>query len=114
MLLPDRLPSLVLLVGCWVPAAATGWAAAGALQRSKTPMGKTRLYGLMGTVAAGWTAVWFLFQLDRIPPYVPGATTDPTFAPPEAVRGLAIVAAAVVLPASVIACALAYRTRRRG
>ena len=58
-------------------------------------------------------ALPLVFQLDRIPPYVPGATMDPTYAPPEAVAGLALVAGAVVLPGSVIACVLAFRLRAR-
>jgi len=43
-----------------------------------------------------------------MPPYIPGASIDPTFAPPRAVAGLAIVAGALVLPGSAIACALAF------
>ena len=68
--------------------------------------------GLMSSVLV-YAAVWFLFQLDRIPPYVPGATRDPTYAPPEAVAGLAVVATALVLPVSAIACVLAFRSRAR-
>jgi hypothetical protein len=48
-----------------------------------------------------------------MPPYIPGASHDPTYAPPEAVRGLVVVATALVLPGSALACALAYRSRRR-
>jgi hypothetical protein len=32
--MPDRLPSLVLLVGCWVAPAVAGWVAAGIAHRS--------------------------------------------------------------------------------
>ena len=76
--MPDRLPSLIVLAGFWIP-----------------------------------PAVWFLFNLGRMPPYIPGATTDPTFAPPKAIAGLAVVASALVLPSSALACALAFRRRGR-
>jgi hypothetical protein len=39
--------------------------------------------------------------------------TDPKFAPPQAVGWLAAVTAVLVLPGSALACALAYRRRRR-
>ena len=111
--MPDRLPSLVLLVGCWVVPAAAGWVAAGIAHRS-TPRGRAILkYAVLTTFVLAWSAFWFLFQLNRIPPYVPGATEDPTYAPPEAVAGLAVVASALVLPVSAIACALAFRSRAR-
>jgi hypothetical protein len=61
----------------------------------------------------GYAAAWFLFNLGRMPPYIPGATIDPTFAPPKAVAGLAVVAGALVLPGSALACALAFRRRER-
>ena len=109
--MPDRLPSLVLLVGFWIPPAVVGFALADLLHRSTT---RVRLiYTVLAIFALGWSAAWFLFQLDRIPPYVPGATMDPTYAPPEAVAGLAVVASAFVLPGSVIACVLAFRSRAR-
>ena len=60
-----------------------------------------------------WAAAWYLFQLNKIPPYLPGATMDPTFAPPEAVARLGLIAAALVLPVSAIACWLGYRSRAR-
>jgi hypothetical protein len=60
-----------------------------------------------------WSLAWFLFQLRRMPPYIPGATLDPTYAPPEAVTGLAAVAAALVLPGSALACWVAVRSRTR-
>jgi hypothetical protein len=96
--MPDRLPSLILLVGFWIPPAMVGRATA----------------DLEGMLVLAWSLAWFLFQLNRIPPYVPGATHDPTYAPPEAVAGLALVASALVLPGSAIACLLAFRTRARG
>src|SRR6185503_1283468 len=36
----------------------------------------------------GYAAAWFFLNLGRMQPYIPGATMDPTFAPPQAVRGL--------------------------
>lgn len=30
-----------------------------------------------------YAAAWLLFNLGRMPPHIPGATTDPTFASPE-------------------------------
>jgi hypothetical protein len=108
--MPDRLPSLVLLVGFWVPAAIVGRAAALYLYRRVRP---ALIYAGLTIFVLASSAAWFVFQLDRIPPYVPGATRDPTYAPPEAVTGLAIVAAALVLPVSALACWLAFRSRVR-
>lgn len=113
LLLPDRLPSLILLVGFWIPPALVGFAAADLVHRSTTRVRPALIYAVLAIFALGWSAAWFLFQLDRIPPYVPGATMDPTYAPPEAVAGLALVASALVLPGSVIACVLAFRIRGR-
>jgi hypothetical protein len=113
MLLPDRLPSLVLLVGFWVPPAAVGWAAAGFAHRGTTRLRPALLYALLILFALGWSLAWFLFNLSRIPPYLPGATRDPTYAPPEAVAGLAVVACALVFPGSVIASVVAFRARAR-
>jgi hypothetical protein len=111
-LLPDRLPSLVVLVGFWIPPAVAGWVAAGSLQRI-TRRHATRTYAVLAAVVLGYSAVWFLFNLGRMPPYIPGASTDPTVAVPRAVAGLAVVASALVLPGSALACALAFRRRRR-
>ena len=61
----------------------------------------------------GYSAAWFAFNLGRMPPYIPGATTDPTFAPPQAVAWLAVVSGALVLPGSTLACWLAFRRRAR-
>ena len=58
-----------------------GWVAAGSLQRSTRRAIVT--YAVLATFVLGYAAAWFLFNLGRMPPYVPGATTDPTFAPPE-------------------------------
>ena len=113
LLLPDRLPSLVLLRGFWIPPAVVGFAVADLIHRSITRVRPALIYIALVIFALGYAAAWFLFQLDRIPPYVPSATMDPTYAAPEAVAGLALVAGAVVLPGSVIACVLAFRLRAR-
>ena len=113
MLIPDRLPSLILLVSFWVPPATFGWAAALFFHRSAAKVRAALPYLLLTTFALGWSAVWFLFQLNRMPPYIPGSTKDPTFAPPEAVAGLAVVSGALVFPVSLIACVLAYRVCSR-
>ena len=113
MLIPDRLPSLVLLVGFWVPPAVVGHAAAGFVHRSTARVRPALSYTVLTIFALVWSATWFLFQLNRIPPYLPGATQDPTFAPPEAIAGLAVVASALVLPVSLIACVLAFRSHAR-
>lgn len=111
--MPDRLPSLLLLVGFWIPPAVVGRSAAGLVHRSTTGVRPALTYAMLATFVLAWSAAWFLFQLNRIPPYVRGATLDPTYAPPEAVAGLAVVASALVLPGSAIACALAFRSRMR-
>ena len=113
LLLPDRLPSLIVLAGFWMPPAVAGWVAAGSLRRSTRGSRATVTYAVMATFVLAYAAAWFLFNLGRMPPYIPGATTDPTFAPPEAVAGLAVVASALVLPGSALACALAFRLRGR-
>jgi hypothetical protein len=71
------------------------------------------VYAGLSTFVLVWSLAWFLFQLGRMPPYLPGASHDPTYAPPEAVAGLAVVAAALVLPGSAIACVLAFQRRAR-
>lgn len=111
--MPDRLPSLILLVTFWIPPAVVGRAAADLVHRSTTRVRPALIYTVLATFVLGWSAAWFLFNLSRMPPYVPGATQDPTYAPPEAVAGLAIVASALVLPGSAIACVLAFRSRGR-
>ena len=113
LLLPDRLPSLIVLVGFWIPPAVAGWVAAGFLQRSTRRYRATVIFAVLATFVLGYAAAWFLFNLGRMPPYIPGASTDPTFAPPEAVTGLAVFTSALVLPGSALACALAFRYRRR-
>jgi len=111
--MPDRLPSLIVLVGFWVPPAVAGWVAAGTLRRRAKRDRVTVPYAMLAAFSLGYAAAWFFFNLGRMPPYIPGATTDPTFAPPRAVAGLAVVAAALVLPGSALACALAFRRRER-
>jgi len=111
--MPDRLPSLIYLVGCWVPPALVGIAAAHVVRQSATHMRPALIYAGLTMLVMAWSATWFLFQLNRIPPYVPGATHDPTYAPLEAVAGLAVVATALVFPLSLIACMVAFRSRER-
>lgn len=113
LLIPDRLPSLIVLVGFWLPPAVAGWVAAEFLQRSTKRYRATVPFAVLATFVLGYAAAWFLFNLGRMPPYIPGATTDPTFAPPKAVAGLAVVTSALVLPGSALACALAFRRRGR-
>ena len=113
LLIPDRLPSLIVLVGFWIPPAVAGWVAAEYLRRGTKRFPATVIFAVLATFVLGYTAAWFFFNLGRMPPYIPGATMDPTFAPPEAVRGLAVVASALVLPGSALACWLAFRLRGR-
>lgn len=113
LLLPDRLPSLIVLVGFWIPPAVAGWVVAGGLQRSTRRYSATVTFALLATFVLGYAAAWFLFNLYRMPPYIPGASIDPTFVPPEAVTNLAVFTTVLVLPGSALACALAYRRRRR-
>ena len=112
MLLPDRLPSLIVLVGFWIPPAVAGCVAAGFLYRS-TKRDRAATFAVLAIFVLVYAAVWFLFNLGRMPPYIPGASTDPTFAPPKAVAGLAVVTGALVLPGSALACTLAFRLCRR-
>ena len=111
--MPDRLPSLIVLVGFWIPPAIAGWVAAGAFLRSPKRDRATLTYAALATFVLGYAAAWFFFNLGRMPPYIPGSTTDPTFAPPRAVAGLAVVASVLVLPGSALACVLAFRRRGR-
>jgi hypothetical protein len=113
LLIPDRLPSLIVLVAFWIPPAVAGWVAAEFLQRSTKRAGDTMTYAALVIFVLGYATAWFFFNLGRMPPYIPGATIDPTFAPPRAVAGLAVVTSALVLPGSAVACALAFRWRRR-
>jgi len=111
--MPDRLPSLIVLVGFWVPPAVAGWAAAGFLREGVRRGGAIMAFAALAVFVLAYAAAWFLFNLGRMPPYIPGATRDPTFAPPRAVVGLAVVTSVLVLPGSALACALAFRRRWR-
>ena len=111
--MPDRLPSLIVLVGFWIPPAIAGWVAAGSLQRAASRDRVRVVYTALATFVLAYTAAWFFYNLGRMPPYIPGASRDPTFAAPQAVAGLAVVASALVLPGSALACALAFRWRKR-
>jgi len=111
--MPDRLPSLIVLVGFWIPPAVAGWVAAGALQRSTRRNRTTVAYAALATFVLVYAAAWFLFNVGRMPPYIPGAVMDPTVATPRAVAWLAVVTCALVLPGSALACALAFRRRGR-
>lgn len=110
--MPDRLPSLIVLAGFWIPPAIAGWVAAGSLQRNATRSTAGAMYAALSVFVLTYAAAWFLFNLGRMPPYIPGATMDPTVAPPGAVKGLVLFTSALVLPGSALACALAFRRRR--
>ena len=107
--MPDRLPSLIVLVGFWIPPALAGGMAAAYLQQST----RRTHYVLLAAFVLGYAAAWFLFNLVAMSPYIPGASTDPAFAPPGAVAWLAVVASALILPGSALACCLAFRRRAR-
>jgi hypothetical protein len=113
LLIPDRLPSLIVLVGFWIPPAVAGWVAAGSILRSTKGERASATYAVLAIFVLAYAVVWFLFNLGRMPPYIPGASSDPTFAPPRAVVGLAVFTSALVLPGSALACALAFRAHRR-
>lgn len=112
-MIPERLPSLIYLVGFWIPPAAIGFVAAQILQRSINLARNSLIYVLMGMMVVGYAALWFWFNVNRMPPYVPGAMIDPTVATPEAFRWLAIFAGVVILPGSALACLLAFKLHRR-
>src|SRR4051812_37745195 len=102
----------VFLVGFWIPPAVV-WAGGGRVRSSKhhscPPRADVRWADhLRPRVVCGLVSL-------PAPPHaaVPGASHDPTYAPPEAVARLAVVATALVLPRSAIACVLAFRSRAR-
>ena len=111
--MPDRLPSLIVLVGFWIPLAMAGWWAARALQRSTKRPSATVTYAALATFVLLYAAAWFLFNVGRMPPYILGAVMDPTIAAPRAVAWLAVVTCALILPGSALACVLAFRRRGR-
>ena len=113
MLLPDRLPSLVVLVGFWIPPALAGWAAARSLEQGAKREPTRGTYALLAASIFLYALAWFFFNLHRMPPYIPGATMDPAVASPRATAGLAVVAGVLILPGSALACALAFRHRRK-
>src|SRR5262245_63129143 len=112
LLLPDRLPSLIVLVGFWIPPAVAGWIAAGTLRRDTERRRVTVTYTALATFVLAYAAAWFYYNVGRMPPYIPGASIDPTIASPRAVAGLAIFTSALVLPGSAIVCAWAFRRGR--
>ena len=89
-----------------------GWKAAAALQKGPKPDRSTRTFARLTTFVVAYAVIWFLFNLGRMPPYTPGATMDPAFASPQATAALAPLTAALILPGSALACALAIRRRR--
>jgi len=111
--MPDRLPSLIVLVGFWVPPAVAGWVAASSPRRRAKRERERVTYPKLAAFLLGYAAMWFVFNLNAMPPYIPGATRDPTVASPRAIAWLALVAIGVVLPGSALACALAFRRRSR-
>jgi hypothetical protein len=111
--IPDRLPSLIALVGVWIPPAVAGWVAADFLQRSPKRIRTSVIYVALTTFVMAYAWAWFAFNRAHMPPYIPGASIDPTFAPPKVVAALAVFTGALVLPASVLACVLAFRRRSR-
>jgi hypothetical protein len=53
--MPDRLPSLVLLVGFWIPPAVVGRAAADLVHRSTTRIRPAVIFGLLTTFVLMWS-----------------------------------------------------------
>lgn len=107
--MPDRLPSLIVLAGFWVLPAIAGWLAAGSIERRATRNRITTTYAMLSAFVLCYAVAWYYFNLHRMPPYIPGATMDPTFASPRAARALALFTGALVLPGSALACGLAFR-----
>lgn len=109
ILLPDRLPSLVVLVLFWVVPAVVGLLAAEFLQSTRRHI----TYALLILFVIGYAAGWFYFNLGRMPPYIPGSTADPTFASPQAVSNLAVFTTVLILPGSALACFLAFYVSKK-
>lgn len=111
--MPDRLPSLIVLAGFWIPPAVAGWVAAGFHHRNTMRNRAKTTLAVLATAVLGYAAAWFLYNVGRMPPYIPGATMDPTASPPQAVAALAVFTSALILPGSALACVLAFRRRGR-
>jgi hypothetical protein len=58
LLLPDRLPSLIVLVGFWIPPAVAGGVAAEYLQRSETRYRATVIFAVLAIFVLGYVAAW--------------------------------------------------------
>ena len=112
--MPDRLLSLVILVGFWVPPALFGWMVASTYQRSNERARKSMKTTVLPAIVVLYAVAWFLLNLIAMPPYIPGATMDPVFPPSQrAIVGLAVFTALVVLPGSGLACYTLFRSRMR-
>ena len=111
--MPDRLPSLIVLVGFWIPPAVVGWVGAGFVHRIIERGRAMLIHAALAAFVLAYAAAWFFFNLSRMPPYIPGGTIDPTVAPPRAVAWLAVFTSALILPGSALACALAFHRRNR-
>jgi hypothetical protein len=111
--MPDRLPSLIVLIAFWVPPAMAGRAAAGSVQKAAWRNRAIETYVVMAGFVLAYAAAWYFYNLHRMPPYVPGATMDPRVATPEASRWLALFTSALILPGSALACVIAFRRRSR-
>lgn len=108
---PDRLLSLVVLVGCWIPPAVMGWAVARWAHQRSLPI--ARAYIVVFAVVGLWAAAWFLVNLFAMPPYIPGATADPSDLSLKSMAWLALVTTVIVLPSSAIAGVVAFRAYGR-
>ena len=105
--MPDRLLSLVVLAGCWVPPAAAGWAAR--RRGVASPIKSLTLFVI------AWSALWFFWNLYAMPPYIPGAVPeDPLYRPPQAIAWLGAMTAGLIAPVSALAWILAYRAHKPG
>ena len=65
-MIPERLPSLIVLVGFWIPPAVAGWVAA-ALQRNTNGTRSRVTYVVLAIFVLGYAAAWFLLNLGRMP-----------------------------------------------
>jgi hypothetical protein len=104
--MPDRLPSLLILIGFWIPPAVAGWVAAGSVRYRS---GSTKIPAILTVFVLGYAVLWFLSNLFRMPPYIPGAAPDPTPPTLRTAGWLAAVTALLVLPGSALACAVGFR-----